>query len=204
MIVMQGCISVEKDILFKETRPAFTSLELTTDLIHKRDQDSLLRQRDLARPIPSLVAAIATGKGSERETIYSTWGMEVSLVLYQDNAENRPTILHPLVTMLKYLYVSYANASDWFLLLSNSNVYVNVAQLGEVLQDKADPDTASYIGLPSPTGDDGCADKPAMLVSKGLLKLVGPYLDSCHKSIGHCVRTFTSIQCTGKVSIYIA
>ena len=196
MIVVQRCNSIDKDLLPRETLP-FASLADP----RKREPElrNPVHRLDLSRGHPvALIVAIATDNKSKQETIYSTWGKEVSQVLFRDADMNKAENLQPLITMLKHLYQNYVNASDWFLLLSDGQVYVNVGQLDEVLWGKSDPNVASYIGLPSTTNH--CPDKPGILLSKGLLKLLGPHLNSCHRFVSDCIEKYASTQCTGHVS----
>ena len=152
----------------------------------------------------NLIVAVVTTcfQKSDIESIYDTWGKEVSGIKFFMGTEkalstlglegipvvqlpqlsNRERMAMGIHEILKHLYNNDLNDYKWFVLVSDET-YVNSIGLEELL-NKLDPDSDVYLGLPSITTEEPkdiayCIDGPGIILSRRTLRELVEKLNNC-------------------------
>lgn len=167
--------------------------------------------------------------------VYNSWGKSVPgrvtfFVGNETNSSTTPSFL-PVVAlkvvddsyppqrksfmMLKHMYDNFIDDYDWFM-RCDDDVYVRTDKLEKMLRG-FDSSKELYIGqagqgLPRERGrlglgpsDNFCMGGPGMVMSKSLLKKLGPHLEYCLKNvlsnhedveIGRCIKRHVGVSCT--------
>lgn len=170
---------------------------------------------------------------SRASVVYNTWGKTVSgkLVFFAGNKSGEARHSLPVVSligvddsyppqrkslmMLKYMYDNYIDDYEWFM-RCDDDVYIRTDKLEELLRGfdsseelfigQAGQGTQSERGqLGLGSKDNFCMGGPGMIMSKSVLKKLGPHLEYCLKNlvsshedveVGRCVRRHVGVSCT--------
>ncbi|XP_060526080.1 chondroitin sulfate synthase 1 isoform X2 [Cylas formicarius] len=163
--------------------------------------------------------------------VYDTWGRHVPGRLVFFSSETSYSDKIPLVAlrdvddsyppqrksfkMLKYMYEHYVDKYEWFM-RADDDVYVRYDKLEELLRG-VDSKKPLFIGqtgkgkseemdrLSLDTDENFCMGGPGVIMSRGTLRKIAPYLEDClsnlyttHEDVevGRCVRKYAGISCT--------
>ena len=106
---------------------------------------------------------------------------------------------HQLTCLLETIFIEFHNMYNWFVITS-AHTYLSTAQLERVLKPM-DPLAITYMGQPHPSGY--CSYGAGIVLSKGALENIIPYLNSCLRGstsrgeefLGKCFMDKLKTQC---------
>ena len=174
---------------------------------------------------PYLVVVVATNTPTNRiETIYDTWGRDVSAIKFYTGASEQTTQLHtegvPVVQLhdlgsssewtqiskiLEHVYKNYFNEYNWFV-LTLDDLYINGHGLQELLS-RMDSETDVYIGHPMQFSWTNkpftyCSSQLGIVLSRRLLYNLVTKIEQCKSfmsswdaELGQCIKSLISIEC---------
>ena len=169
------------------------------------------------------------------KAVFDTWGKDVpgKLTFFSSHRETHKTLNAPVVSlpdvddsypplkkslmMVKYMYVHHLDEYDWFM-RADDDVYVRNEKLAGLLRSLNSSDDI-YLGhagtgadeekgmLNLLPGENYCMGGPGVILSRSVLRKVGPHLEHClqtapkahmHEDIqlGLCIKRYAGVSCT--------